>query len=535
MEHYADIIVEKAEFNHSEWLEALFTKLPNRSSYGMKENNFCISTVTGRIIGIPENELDYFFDLRQLYHSSDVYIFNNEIQKLEITESSESIQRITNKAQKTAGLSINRLVALLKKENMVPTHRDPAVEKLLQQSLVHVLETLKEKYPQLYAHPDFTKIVTDLLSWIERLFVSWMQKADMEQAVPRIIWYGEAEKSQLYFLYFAMLAGCDVLILNPEGNDQFLEIDPEETISFAYWLPESLTKQPLQREVPSRSETIAYRSTRQFNEVLLKDNTSIYKAWQFNEYMPQAITLKTTYDELYLIAKEKAFVRPEFKVGKGIVSIPNVFAQVLGMSKNKKEYWDRIHKLMELEQTRVIRHFPFSEEEKVDYTLFFREALNNKGSIDPERLKRSSIWLYNHLPISRQDAIASAISRLCEKDILLPLPGESPEEVRLYLFTQVTNLSEEGLKWIQIFDYAQTVPKLILYYNEQSGILSRSDAAKLLLLNELGFDIIIYNPPGHVSIEKYVNKEAFDSHMLDEMAFGQKFKNPSIFKKSFGM
>ena len=86
---------------------------------------------------------------------------------------------------------------------------------------------------------------------------------------------------------------------------------------------------------------------------------------------------------------------------------------------------------------------------------------------------------------------------------------------------------------MQTFDYSQEVPKVVLYNTEMNGTLSRSDAAVLHLLNEFGIDIILYNPPGHQCIERYIDSNHFDTHWLEEMAFKQDFKEPSVFRKLF--
>lgn len=84
-----------------------------------------------------------------------------------------------------------------------------------------------------------------------------------------------------------------------------------------------------------------------------------------------------------------------------------------------------------------------------------------------------------------------------------------------------------------MFDYAQTVPKLVLYHTEMSGGLTRSDAAALLFLNEIGIDIIIYNPPGHQDIEQFIEEDQYDIHWLDDMVFQQDYKEPSLVKRLF--
>jgi hypothetical protein len=84
---------------------------------------------------------------------------------------------------------------------------------------------------------------------------------------------------------------------------------------------------------------------------------------------------------------------------------------------------------------------------------------------------------------------------------------------------------------LQKFDYSQEVPKVILYNNEINGTMTRSDAALLLLLNQFGVDLVIYNPPGHNDIENFIEGSAFDSHWLEDVVFEQEFKEPSIIKK----
>jgi len=64
-----------------------------------------------------------------------------------------------------------------------------------------------------------------------------------------------------------------------------------------------------------------------------------------------------------------------------------------------------------------------------------------------------------------------------------------------------------------------------------TGTLSRSDAAFLLLLNQFGIDLILYNPTGHNDIENYLETSLFDIHWLEDVVFDLEYKEPSIFKK----
>jgi hypothetical protein len=140
-------------------------------------------------------------------------------------------------------------------------------------------------------------------------------------------------------------------------------------------------------------------------------------------------------------------------------------------------------------------------------------------------------WPYSFLASGLQKGIANAIKRICEKPGLKLLPRESIEDVKMYLFTQALFMPKPIIQLLEKFDYSQHVPKLIIYNNELTGILSRSDAALILLLNQFGIDIILYNPPGHNDIENYLDERLFDTHWLEDVVFNLEFKEPSIFKK----
>jgi hypothetical protein len=85
------------------------------------------------------------------------------------------------------------------------------------------------------------------------------------------------------------------------------------------------------------------------------------------------------------------------------------------------------------------------------------------------------------------------------------------------------------MRLLQKFDYSQDVPKVILYNNEYNGELTRSDAVLLLLLHELGVDLVLYSPTGNKDLEQYVDDDVFDLHMLDDIVFDLEFK------QSFGI
>ncbi|MBM7702486.1 YceG family protein [Metabacillus iocasae] len=513
------------------WIQIIDKPFAERMPYEKNEDYYHITQVTGRILGVPHDETDYLMQLYELSKKSHVVVLSEELDKTITPERFQAIQKIHMINQKENGLSINRFVAFLDGERLLPSHPNSTYHRHIRQSFMSILRHFEARHG--LAHADFRRVLLDMIKWIWNHLDPWLQSFDLDRQLPCVIWYGEMNKSQQYFLYYLMMLGFDVLVFHPEGTDSFADMDEQEDVAEITRYPMTMTAPPFPIEQPERRGTVAYRASKEMDEVIHHEGSSLYKPWQFRNYVPSSVTLKTTYDEVFLLAKERAFIRPNFKVQQGVVHIPAIFAKVMGVSRNKKEYWDRLHQLTELNQAITVQNFPFTQHIQTNYQFHYQHALNHKGELDVEKMIKGNWWQYGHLPEGMQRGIASAIASICRNPKLLPIGNETEKDVQLYLFTQVANMPKTFLNVMQTFDYAQEIPKVVLYNNEINGALSRSDAALLLLLNEFGMDIIVYNPPGHNDLEQYIDSSCFDTHWLDDMVFNQEYKEPSLLKRVF--
>ncbi|ALC83664.1 MULTISPECIES: YceG family protein [Bacillus] len=526
------IHIHNAAPQNEEWKQLLIQTLPERSPFE-NGDTLAFSRLSGRIMGTPSDETDYYIYLYELSQMENMHILSETLDKTIASDKFQAVQNIHMLNQKENGLSVNRLVAFLDRDQLIAGHSNPAMHRHIRQSLMKVLQTFITSHAQGTNDPDFRRLLLDIVKWSLNHLHPWMEQADISRQMPRVIWYGNGTKSNIYFLYYLMLIGCDVLLFHPEGKDLMKEIDPENEHSFVYTYPAVSSLEPFPNEKPERKSTVAYRSTKELDTILHHEGSQLYKPWQFRGHEPVAITLKTTYDELFLLAKEKAFIRPNFLVDRKRVEIPNLFAKVNGISANKKEYWDRLHTLVDYEESHVVRKFPFTNEVTANYQFHYSHCLTKEGDIDPEKLVMSNVWQYKHLPEEVQASMAQRISSMVRNPKFLTQGTETLEQVQLYLFTQAVHLQPELLRLIQTFDYSQTIPKLILYHTEMNGELTRSDAAAIYFLNELGIDIILYNPPGHRDIELFIEENQFDVHWLENMVFQQEFIEPSPLRRFF--
>jgi hypothetical protein len=296
---------------------------------------------------------------------------------------------------------------------------------------------------------------------------------------------------------------------------------------------DKLEPTPFPKEKRERRATVTRQAEMELERELNHEGSMMYKPWQFRDYTPKSLTLRTTYDELFILIKEKAFIRHNFNVANGEVHIPTIFAKVSGISKNKSDYWNKLHQITEHDYSLLIKSFPFTKEVRASGYLYHYQQSLTAGELDPEKIMKGNWWKYKQLSTGTQNGIAHAIAKYCSDPKLKRNPGEKIEDLKLYLFAQACSIPQEFLNLLQRFDYSQEVPKIILYNTELNGTMCRSDAAILLLLNKIGIDIVVYNPPGQSDLEIYIDNDAYDNHLLEDMVFNQEYQEPGFISRFF--
>jgi hypothetical protein len=525
----------KVDLEQQDWKALLETPIPKRGQYVNDDNNLKYIQVTGRFLGCPVDEEEYIEFLYDLIYESDVQIhhLNKELDKSIPNDKFQSIQKIINIHNEEKGLSINRIVAFMEGERLLPLKDKGEWYRHFRSVYIDLLNIYKNNHHDLL-HSDFRRIIVDTVKWSWNHIDQWLQGINMKEDVPKVFWYGDASKSETYFLYFLILLGFDVLLFHPEGTDILAEFHDESIPNYTY--PTTKPLMPFPESKPIRKSTVAKKASQEMERVLHSDHSLLYRPWQFRAYKPQSITLKTTYDEIFLIMREKAFIRPSFEVQKDTVYIPSIFAKVLGISTNEREYWSRIQEVTEGDLTSVFLTFPISKTVKGNQLYHYQNALTN-GKLDPIKMVKGNWWRYKQMPEGLQFGLANVISRYVDKSLIKKLDFETEEQVKLYLFTAAMDLPETIIKLLQQFDYSQSVPRMIMYNNGSCGEFTRCDAALLLLLNEFGIDILLYNPTAQNDIELYIDASIIEAHWLEEVSFDEDFEKhrnkPAVLIKKF--
>jgi hypothetical protein len=531
---YKQMNAQILSLTQENWLNALKQRLPERPGYRLENGTIFFGQISGKFFGLPLDEDEYYNELFDYVHSMETglnLLSEDSLDKSINNQQFQAIQKVLN-INKDQKLSINRFTAFLDGEQLLLKPESAVLHRRIREAMVLMLELFASKEAEGLRSNELRRILVDVIKWSFNHLEPLLANIDPETEMPKFLWYGEFKKSHSYLLFFLLKFGCDVLIFQPEGKD-VLEGFPLE-YSFVHQYPEKKAALPFPKEKRARKSTVAYRASREIESILNQEGSGLYKPWQLRDYTPTSVTLKTTYDELFILIKEIAMVRPNFEVKNGRVSIPTLFSKVQGVSKNRKEYWERLQMIADFDHTLLIKHLPFTTTTSNDFRFHYRNALDKEGLLDVEKMKAANYWKYSHLPNGLQQGIGYAIRKLCEKPPLKPFAGENSEELKTYLFSQAMQTGNSMIQLMQKFDYSQDVPKLVLYNNGLSGSLIRSDAALLLLLNQFGIDIVIYNPAGHNDIENFVEDDLFDTHWLEDVVFEQEYKEPSSFlKKGF--
>lgn len=523
--------IQNLSLSYENWLGLLEKPLPERPEFSIENGVIKIGRVIAEFLGVPLDIDEYYNQLYDYVHSEEwnlILLSEDTLDKSIDNHHFQAIQKVLtiNNEQK---LSINRFTAFLDGEQLLIKSKNPVLHRKIREAIINTLELFSVKEKDGLKNGELRRVLVDIVKWSINHLEDPLSKADPQIEMPKYLWYGNFKKSHQYFIYFLMMLGCDVIIFHPEGKNLLGDMI-QETV-FVHQFPKNMTAEPFPTEKRMRKTTVAYRASKEIETILNQEGSHFYKPWQLRDYIPSSITLKTTYDELFILSKEMAMIRPNFEVGNGHVKIPALFAKILGVSKNRKEYWDRLQALTKLENCLLIRHFPFTIPPSSDFRFHYRNALGNDGLLSPEKIIKAHYWSYGQLPEGLQIGIANAIRNVCENPGLKPLTQETQEELKVYLFSQAMKIPKSIIQLLERFDYSQNMPKIILYNNEMHGTLQRSDAAVLLLLNFFGIDIIAYNPPGHNDIENYLDTDLFDTHWLDDVVFELEYKEPSRFKK----
>lgn len=488
-----------------------------------------------RYIGIKESSEEYYNDLYKLDKQLSTYgaLYMKITSDLPVEVSTELVSK-TSQIWRTVPQNKDALMQLLVESDAFPNLREDIINSSIIKSFSIVLELYFEKEPGL--NPAKLKnFILKLLMWIYKYVPNLFKKFDYLKASngdiynPKVLYYGHIKKHEAYFLIFLSLLGCDILYVNSKEDTTFLEIDTDCKFTKLIELPEiTELKEFPKEEIILRHETAAFRASREIGSVLYNEDDGLYRPWQFESYKTYPLTLKTTYDELRILWREEARMRPGFKIENGTVYIPNVFAKISGVHRDLNEYWSEFKEFKDVDNAMLVSKIPYVSSNYSRYDLYSLEFCFKNGLVDKENLLKHRLYKFSYLKTPLQNGIIDKINQLLN----MPMFKNSLDtEFRLKILLNVLSLDPQVLELIQRFDYPFKIPKLLIYHNDRE-IFSEDDSIVLAFLNLMGFDIAIFTPTGYNNIEQRIYENYYDIHKLEEVNFDLQIPNLNFIRKN---
>ena len=374
-----------------------------------------------------------------------------------------------------------------------------------------------------------------------------------EVHVPKILYEGNISHYELILLSILSNIGCDVVLLQYEGDLNYLKIDANSMYSnnlelvgmeqfpndfclrFLRWNTKRLYGEKTNllnctdvcidgegvddiKHTNVHMGTVAYQAERELDS-LLYDNSGIYRNYQYKK--ANTIVLQTTYEEIKLLWNEEVKYRPHFSTIDNVVNIPVIFAKVSGITEGKiVEYWSSIKELI-TEDTIVIKNGSLAHTTTFQPVKTYVTKFYKNGKIQKTKIKAHESYPYGFLREEIQEHMLDKLQVLIEQAII---KGTFENGMEYRIIATVLNLRKDILRLLQNFDFTKQNPKL-LYIHTKETIVSVDEAILVAYLSLVGFDVAFFVPTGYQIVEKYFNRKVMEEHLIGNFVYDLEMPN----------
>lgn len=339
----------------------------------------------------------------------------------------------------------------------------------------------------------------NMIIWLK----SCTEHTDFHSDIPVMMYYGKITPHELIFLKFLCSTGFDVIYLSTDKSVLDMFRQENDGIIQIFELPLSCGIYPYpEKPVRAKFATTAYTAERELDSLLYNDG-NLFRNHQFATC--RSVTLKTTYEEIGILWNQEAKYRTGFNSENNLVTVPNIFAKISGLrDDNEEEYWKDVSSKI-TSSSLIFKSLPFFVPDGADsYDGFFNNTI-----IDIPKLINSPLNKYNYLNDNVQQFIFSKMQETIDCGFInLPYP-----DIMHLVIKSGLGFNPETLRIIQNYDFTKEIPKVIIIDNTPQTF-NVYECIYLVLLNLMGFDIIIYTPTGYKNLETYVSPQAYEEYTM---------------------
>lgn len=343
-----------------------------------------------------------------------------------------------------------------------------------------------------------------------------------------IVFYGEANKNDTILLEIINRIPDISLIIACSDKEKAPRISDMSLLELKY--SNDIFPIPL---IDKRDEasTIAAQAQQRVNQTLYSGDTlGMYKPGQFRTC--KVINFNTTYDEIKMWWNKETYIRPGFEANGDIAVIPTIFRVIKGVNGDEHEYLKEVQKyccgktvickevagLSELynygESCKIHRGTDINGTRFEDQKPFFEN-----GKLNKDRIMHDINYKYAFIDYNKQQTILDKIEDILVNNKVNEKLFNSKQDFIDTVLNVCLNLNIHILQLIQWFEYYTYNPNLVVIIKDQN-MPDIKNMIVLALLQNLGFDVLIFVPTSYSSIENLIGpKFVYDTNIIGEAKY----------------
>lgn len=344
--------------------------------------------------------------------------------------------------------------------------------------------------------------------------------------INKITYYGCPSNNDCIILSILTLIDNISLIIACSDKNKHYKIDNIETLT----LSSSTEIFPIPM-VDKRDQafTMAAQAQVVVNKILFSGETlGMYKIGQLRKCHVKHFN--TTYDELKLWWNKDMYIRPGFEADGDTVTLPTVFKIVKGVP-DKNKYFNEVEqyccgKTIICKSVSEIRSLCSSNFCQINHgtdikgTSFkSQKPFYENGKLNRDRIKTGINFKYYLLEWQKQDLVLDAIEDVINNN---KIDKSEIESTNVFIDTVLNlglNLSTDVLQAIQWFKFYTYNPNIVVTIT-QADIPDIHDVIILSIMQNLGFDILLFVPTCYSTIENFAgNKLMYDTDIIGEAEY----------------
>lgn len=459
-----------------------------------------------RYIGLNKSSEQYLQDINdfdsKLANSSDNYVkFTGQIPLKSVDPAlMNKTNPVWNNISTSKNLSPMNITDLLAKSNVFPVINNSLLSEAIKSSF--------EKALNLYIENEFPINITKIknfsiktLTWINDYTTKLFKNVNIALNNPKVLYYGDIKKHEIYFLIYLSQIGVDVIFINSNSDCDFNKIDKNNRFT---------TKKEFNKKAPlkplfTKAKNI---SRKQVKPITNKPSTKTSSAAPVSKNTYKRINLSTedrihtnlkTAHDLFDEFVESLEKRSGFIGGKSPI-MPVYFYRYIGTDRNVDKYYNSLYRLDKKLSSKQYSYIRFENNiPLVNNTTLLNNCSKIWSSMSPNNIKPSelvdSLYSQNAFPHSNNKTLTTTFIYAFESTVELFLKRNKNcdiHKIKNFAMKLVLWLNEYAPKLTASFDATNIKgalnPKIIYY-----GNIKKHEAYFLYALSKIGCDIIYIN------------------------------------------